>query len=154
MTFTFNYTHPLIGDYRISATDKGITRISFGHYEKTTQEIIETPLIKQLNKELISYFNGKNSHFTTPFILSGTPFQHKVWETICKIPYGETLSYKTLALLCGSPKGARAVASACHCNPLLFIIPCHRVIGSNGSLTGYAGGLPIKEKLLKMEKGE
>ena len=86
-----------------------------------------------------------------PLSLKGTPFQMKVWEELRKIPYGETLSYGQIAENVGNPKAARAVGMANNKNPIMIIVPCHRVIGKNGKLVGYAGGVDIKEKLLKIE---
>jgi O-6-methylguanine DNA methyltransferase len=93
---------------------------------------------------------AKGIHLPFPLPLHGTPFQRKVWEEMQKIPFGETVSYKELAIRCGS--GARAIGGACHRNPFLLIVPCHRVIQTNGSLGGFAAGLPIKEQLLDFEK--
>lgn len=108
-------------------------------------------IIAQTIKELDEYFSGNRSSFTVPYKLIGTDFQKSVWSELCKISYGETISYKRLAENIGLPKAIRAVASACRANPLCIIIPCHRVIGSNRKLTGYNGGLPIKKHLLDLE---
>jgi methylated-DNA-[protein]-cysteine S-methyltransferase len=101
--------------------------------------------------ELTEYFAGKRAVFDFPIEIIGTDFQRRVWNELIKIPYGETRSYKFIAEAVGNPKACRAVGMAVHCNPLCIVIPCHRVIGSNGSLTGYAGGLDFKEALLKIE---
>jgi O-6-methylguanine DNA methyltransferase len=102
--------------------------------------------------ELDAYFAGKIRQFTVPIDLRGTNFQRQVWEKLCGIPYGETRSYGQIAYATGWIIGARAVGQAIGRNPISIIVPCHRVIGSNGSLTGYGGGLPRKIALLKLEK--
>jgi O-6-methylguanine DNA methyltransferase len=102
--------------------------------------------------QLLEYFTGKRREFTIPLHQMGTPFQLKVWEELSRIPYGETRSYGELAKKVGNPKGQRAVGMANNRNPLGIVVPCHRVIGKNGSLTGYAGGLDVKKKLLELEK--
>jgi AraC family transcriptional regulator of adaptative response/methylated-DNA-[protein]-cysteine methyltransferase len=105
-----------------------------------------------LQKELDEYFNGTRKEFTVRLDAPGTPFQKAVWECLLKIPYGETRSYKMQAILLGRPLAVRAVASANGCNRISIVIPCHRVIGENGDLTGYGGGLVRKKWLLEHEK--
>jgi methylated-DNA-[protein]-cysteine S-methyltransferase len=105
-------------------------------------------IIDQLNR----YFAGDLKNFTLPMAPEGTNFQRRVWQNLCDIPYGETISYGQLAQRIGNPNASRAVGLANGSNPIPIIIPCHRVIGSNGKLTGYGGGLPIKEKLLALER--
>ncbi len=102
--------------------------------------------------QLRAYFAGKLERFELPLAPDGTPFQLKVWRRLCDIPYGETISYGELARRIGNPNASRAVGLANGSNPIPIVIPCHRVIGSNGKLTGYGGGLPIKEKLLALER--
>ncbi len=102
-------------------------------------------------EQLRSYFAGKRTAFDLPLVVEGTEFQRKVWTALRTIPYGETISYKELAERVGSPKAVRAVGSANGANPIPIIIPCHRVIGNDGSLTGFGGGLPLKRKLLRLE---
>jgi methylated-DNA-[protein]-cysteine S-methyltransferase len=101
--------------------------------------------------QLQSYFAGERTNFDLPLLLEGTDFQKKVWTALQEIPYGETISYKKLAETVGSPKGVRAVGAANGANPIPIIIPCHRVIGHDGSLTGFGGGLPLKKQLLELE---
>lgn len=105
-------------------------------------------------KELCEYLKGQRSAFDFPYELHGTDFQKKVWQSLCQIPYGETRSYKQLAEAIGSPKASRAVGAANGKNPIMIIVPCHRVIGNNGSLTGYAGGLDMKQRLLALEQNK
>lgn len=111
----------------------------------------ETPLIKKAAAQLTEYFAGNRQTFDFPIAPSGTEFQKRVWQALREIPYGETASYGEIAEKAGCPKGARAVGMACNRNPILIVIPCHRVIGANGSLTGFGGGLDVKERLLGLE---
>ena len=110
-----------------------------------------TEVTRQIRGELKDYFEGKLTKFSTPMVLTGTPFQRQVWEALCVIPYGETCSYAELAVAVGSEKAVRAVAGSNARNALAIVIPCHRVIGKNGSLSGYAGGVERKLQLLKAE---
>ena len=137
-----------IGKIYISADKKNILEISFNkpNYDKN-----ETPLIKKTFLELEEYFNGQRKTFYLPLKLEGTDFQKKVWKELIKIPYGKTISYKELATSIGNEKACRAVGMANNKNKIMIVIPCHRVIGSNGDLTGYAGGLNIKQQLLELE---
>lgn len=112
----------------------------------------ENIFTQQIAQELEAYFKGDLKTFETPLDMMGTPFQRDVWNVLKSIPYGETRSYKDQADILGNPKAVRAVASANGCNQLAIVIPCHRVIGSDGSLTGYAGGLERKEWLLRHER--
>ena len=112
----------------------------------------ENALLLELEKQLKEYFAKELKEFTLPITLVGTPFQEEVWKVLQTIPYGETRTYKEQAIAVGNPKGVRAVANANSKNRLSIIVPCHRVIGSNGTLTGYAGGLSRKEFLLNLEK--
>lgn len=114
--------------------------------------IQDTRLLLQAQEEIAEYFAGKRRSFTVPFRAAGTDFQERVWQALLQIPYGETRTYGQIAVEAGSPKGARAVGMACNRNPVMILIPCHRVIGSDGSLTGFGGGLPMKEYLLRIEK--
>jgi len=111
----------------------------------------ETPLIKEAANQLEEYFNGKRNKFNLPLVLHGTVFQEKVWKALQTIPFGETCSYGKLAAMIGNPKACRAAGMANNRNPIMIVIPCHRVIGHDGNLTGYAGGLELKQKLLELE---
>lgn len=110
-----------------------------------------SPVLEKTIAWLNDYFSGKNVTFSLPVRLIGTQFQLKVWNALKSIPYGSTVSYNDIALSIGRPSAVRAVANAIGANPISIIIPCHRVIGSNGTLTGYAGGLEIKRALLDIE---
>lgn len=114
----------------------------------------ETELLKKAAGQLREYLQGGRKFFNLPLAPEGTAFQKQVWEALTKIPYGETSSYGKLAGNIGRPGAARAVGMANNRNPIPVIIPCHRVIGADGSLVGYGGGLPIKEMLLALEKGK
>ena len=146
--YQFTY-HTPIGKICIAEDDGLITHIS---YKQLNFAIKETPLIKKTYNELNEYFAGTRKIFDIPIKLNGTPFQIKVWEALKNITYGKTASYKDIAKTIGNEKACRAVGMANNKNPIIIIIPCHRIIGSNGNLTGYAGGLAIKNKLLELEK--
>lgn len=111
----------------------------------------ETPLLLETKRQLSEYFDGARSSFSLPLAPRGTVFQQAVWKQLEAIPYGETRTYGQIAAALGKPTASRAVGGANHNNPIAIVIPCHRVIGANGKLTGYAGGLEIKEKLLRLE---
>lgn len=111
----------------------------------------ETELSKRTQEQLAQYFAGKRKTFELPVFYRGTPFRQHVWDALCTIPYGQTRSYQDIAKLIGSPKAVRAVGQANHDNPLLILVPCHRVIRKNGDIHGYACGDSVKEFLLKLE---
>ena len=111
----------------------------------------DTPLLREARMQLQAYFEGERQTFTLPLRLVGTAFQQEIWEVLRKIPYGKTCSYAAIAQQIGRPRAVRAVANAIGANPLSLLIPCHRVIGSSGNLTGYAGGLAAKRWLLAHE---
>ena len=111
-----------------------------------------TPFLRSAAKEIKEYLNGKRRVFDIPLKLSGTDFQLSVWHTLLTIPYGETRSYRDIAEQTGNAKACRAVGMANHWNPIAIIVPCHRVIGADGSLTGFGGGLAVKQQLLELEK--
>ena len=113
----------------------------------------KTPLLAEANRQISQYLQGERRCFSLPLSFHGTPFQELVWRGLMDIPYGCTVSYSELARRIGRPGASRAVGAANHVNPLPLILPCHRVIGKNGSLTGYAGGLHWKRFLLDLEKG-
>ena len=111
-------------------------------------------VLRNVCQELDRYFAGKLQRFTTRLAFNGTAFQNAVWQELTRIPYGETISYLDLAKRIEKPTAVRAVGMANGANPIAIIVPCHRVIGSNGSLTGFGGGLPTKRALLELEKGQ
>ena len=112
----------------------------------------ETPLLQTAAREILEYLDGNRKAFTVPLSMNGTAFQMADWKALMTIPYGETRSYQEIAHLIGKPRACRAVGHANNQNPISIIIPCHRVIGKNGSMTGYGGGLAIKEFLLNLER--
>jgi methylated-DNA-[protein]-cysteine S-methyltransferase len=141
-----------IGRIGIAENKKAITNLYFENSFSEKYDIVEeTPLLKKAYLELEEYFNGNRKLFDLPLAPTGTEFQKKVWKALEEIPYGETRSYKEIATYIGNEKACRAVGMANNRNPIPIFIPCHRVIGSNGDLTGYAGGLDLKKKLLKIE---
>ena len=112
----------------------------------------QTPLLLQTKKQLAQYFAGERKVFTLPLAPHGTPFQQQVWQALLAVPYGQTVSYGEIARRIGRPKAVRAVGMACNRNPLVIMVPCHRIVGKNGRLVGYAGGVDIKQKLLNLEQ--
>ena len=112
---------------------------------------VTSPIIEQTKTQLNEYFEGKRTTFDMPLLFVGTDFQQSVWQTLIKIPLGQTASYLELSKLLGNEKAIRAVAAANGANAISIIVPCHRIIGSDGSLVGYAGGLAAKKALLKLE---
>lgn len=156
MIFGFFYDMP-IGRIFISEDGTGINVINLvdeveEKYYINNYIIEETKLIKKATAQLREYFEGNRKEFNIKLNPHGTIFQKKVWNAMLQIPYGETRSYKEIAEAIGNKNASRAVGMANHNNPIMCIIPCHRVIGSDGSLTGYRGGIKIKEKLLELEK--
>ena len=148
------YYNTKIGRIGIEENGTAITKIYF--INKDVQEEIleknETELLKEAIKQLNEYLDGKRSSFDLMLEPTGTEFQNKVWNALKEIPFGETRSYGEIAKIIGNEKAARAVGMANNKNPIPIIVPCHRVIGTNGKLVGYAGGLDIKERLLNLEK--
>lgn len=147
MYFTYDTK---IGKLTIAANAEAITAISFGEIQAGQK--VETPLIKKASKQLNEYLAGQRCDFDLPLQALGTEFQKKVWAELQKIPYGEVRSYKQLAIMAGNAKACRAVGMANNKNPLAIVVPCHRIIGSNGKLVGYAGGLNVKSALLELEQ--
>ncbi|MFL0268719.1 methylated-DNA--[protein]-cysteine S-methyltransferase [Candidatus Clostridium radicumherbarum] len=145
------YYETKIGKIGIVENGTAITRVDFGEIIPKDVNLAETALLKKAYKELQEYFDGKRQVFDLPLAPEGTEFQKKVWKVLQEIPYGKTYSYKDVAIKVGNEKASRAVGMANNKNPIAIFIPCHRVIGSNGKLVGYAGGLDVKEMLLTLE---
>ena len=139
------------GDMTLAEENGALTSLSF---QALSGPDSPTPLLKRGIRELDEYFAGKRTSFDLPLHLSGTPFQLAVWRALAEIPYGALETYGGLAARIGKPKAARAVGMGCHNNPLPIIIPCHRVVGHNGSLTGFGGGLGLKQALISLESAE
>lgn len=145
------YYDTSIGRIGLVENGKAIVYLSFGEIELKDIVIKETKLLKTAYNELNEYLNGLRNDFSLPLEPHGTEFQLKVWKALTEIPYGETRSYKEIAERIGNSKASRAVGLANNRNPISIFIPCHRVIGANGKLVGYGGGLDIKVKLLSLE---
>lgn len=142
-----------LGEITIFERDGALIRIAL-HADAAGQDAAErrdTPLIRQAKEQLLAFFAGDRTRFSLPIQPLGTPFQLQVWQALRDIPYGETRTYAQIAAQVQNPRACRAVGGACHANPLLIVIPCHRVIGADGALTGFGAGLAAKEKLLKLE---
>lgn len=139
-----------VGQLTLRAEPEALLAVLFGDQRQGLPE--DGPVLDQAERELAEYFSGKRRIFTVPVRLSGTEFQKKVWEALREIPYGETTTYGRIAARIGRPGACRAVGMANHRNAIPIIIPCHRVIGADGGLTGYAGGLNVKSYLLDWER--
>jgi len=137
-----------IGKLWLEADKKYLRRISFLPLEGNN---ISTPVLELAKQELEEYTNGKRQFFTVPILAKGSPFQEKIWSCLQRIPYGKVWTYRQLAEAAEYPSAFRAAGNANHANPLPIIIPCHRVINSNGDIGGYGGGREIKQKLLNLE---
>ena len=149
MIYQYSYETKL-GSVTIVEEDGALLAITTHRtYEGIKQE---TPLINEAYRQLSEYLLGERKRFDLPLNPQGTVFQLQVWKSLCDIPYGETRSYKQIAEAIGNPKAVRAVGMANNRNPLLIVVPCHRVIGANRKLVGYAAGIEKKEFLLKLEK--
>ena len=142
----------IIGPIEIVEEDGYIIKLGFSIDDKVEKE--ETNLIKVTYKQIEEYLLGNRKKITVPIKLKGTEFQKKVWNALLEIPYGKTMSYKQIAEKIGNPKACRAVGMANHNNPIAIIVPCHRVIGNNRKLVGYAGGVEVKQKLLEIESNK
>ncbi len=145
----------------LASSDNGLVQIGLAAREKFLSEVQkkypESDLVEDDSKnhavvdQLSEYFRGKRMTFSVPIRFDGTDFQNKVWHALTEIPYGQTVTYKEVAEKIGNPKAVRAVGNANNRNPIAIVVPCHRVIGADGKLVGYGGGLEMKEKLLKLE---
>jgi len=150
------YVDSPVGRLLVAGDDNAVRRIEFpqdgtpGRPEAGWHESIGGPL-QEAVRQLREYFSGARTEFDLPLAPEGTIFQRNVWSRLQEIPYGQTISYGELARRVGNPKASRAVGAANGCNPLPIVIPCHRVIGANGKLTGFGGGLPTKQLLLSLE---
>jgi methylated-DNA-[protein]-cysteine S-methyltransferase len=143
-----------IGKIGIASENGAVTRVLFAtDAVPQNAEIGETDVIREAFRQLEAYFSGELQTFTVPLAPHGTDFMCSVWKALCNVPFGKTASYKDIALAVGNPKAVRAVGQANNKNPIPLFIPCQRVIGSNGTLTGYRGGLEMKKKLLELERG-
>lgn len=158
MTTVYTVTDSPLGPILIAAAADALTHISFldgtGPVEPAPDwQRDDTPVLRRAAGQLAAYFAGARTRFELPLRPAGTAFQQHVWRALTGIPYGATVSYGELARRIGRPSASRAVGAANGRNPLPIVVPCHRVVGHDGRLTGYAGGLPIKERLLALERG-
>ena len=145
--------HSTFGSFTILSDDYYIRKIEFGKHPPPDNAVWQEnhPLLQEAERQMKEYFSGKRKTFSLPLAPDGTQFQKAVWALLQQIPYGETISYGALAKRLDRPKAARAIGGACHRNPIVIVIPCHRVVGVNGHLTGFGGGIPLKKALLKLE---
>jgi len=146
-----------LGTFILQGDEKGITRVILpGTRSRPKKSVNASPrsvaILEKAAGQIIEFINGERTIFNLPLSISGTDFQMRVWDIIKSIPFGHTLSYGAIGQQLGDKKKARAVGGAANANPVPLIIPCHRVIGSNGNLTGFAGGLKLKKRLLALEK--
>lgn len=138
-----------VGVLTMKSDGENLTELRFGDQRVGLDSC---PILKQAAEQVSEYFSGQRREFTIPLKAEGTAFQCKVWDALRSIPYGETATYADIAGIVGNPKAYRAVGGANNRNPLAIVVPCHRVIGANGKLVGYAGGMDVKEYLLKLEQ--
>ena len=159
MSLAYKMIHSPVGNLKLVASDKGLVAILWQNDKPTRvrlNELVEDPthpILLDTERELGEYFAGKRKAFSIPLDMRGTPFQKNVWHALRAIPFGETRSYGQLAKQLGNPQAMRAVGAANGRNPISIIAPCHRVVGSTGKLTGFAGGLDVKARLLALEAG-
>jgi methylated-DNA-[protein]-cysteine S-methyltransferase len=146
-----------VGKLKLVASDKGLAAILWENDDPTRIQLDagpeneKHPVLLETGRQLAEYFDGKRSHFSLQLDPVGTEFQNKVWQALLTIPFGETRSYGQIAKQIGNAKAMRAVGAANGRNPISIVVPCHRVIGASGKLTGFAGGLEVKEYLLALE---
>jgi methylated-DNA-[protein]-cysteine S-methyltransferase len=158
MSLSYKFIASPIGTLKLVASDQGLVAILWERDNprrvrlSDLAEHPEHPILVQTETELKEYFAGKRDAFTVPLDMRGTPFQKQVWEALLSIPFGETRTYGQLANRLGNPKATRAVGAANGRNPIAIVVPCHRVIGFSGKLTGFAGGLEAKAHLLQLER--
>jgi methylated-DNA-[protein]-cysteine S-methyltransferase len=162
---TFRFLDTPVGRLLLARDETGVRQIHFSTGADLRKPVVGADLqvgpwnhdegaFEDVVAQLTEYFEGRRRQFDLPLAPEGTPFQRRVWNALLDIPYGETISYGQLASRIGQKSASRAVGLANGSNPLPIVIPCHRVIGANGKLTGYGGGLAIKERLLAHERGE
>jgi methylated-DNA-[protein]-cysteine S-methyltransferase len=158
MAFAYEIINSPVGKLKLVAGDKGLVAVLWENDKPNrvrVGELVERrfhPVLVDAERQLGEYFRGKRSSFSIALDMRGTSFQRNVWEALLAIPFGETRSYRDLAKKLGNPQATRAVGAANGRNPISIIVPCHRVIGSNGKLTGFAGGLETKAHLLDLEQ--
>ncbi|CAK9884484.1 MAG: Methylated-DNA--protein-cysteine methyltransferase, constitutive [Candidatus Erwinia impunctatus] len=159
MDYFFKMIASPVGELTLIASEEGIAAVLWENENpsrirlKANELANDFPLLRDAEKQLGEYFTGQRTQFSLKLAPEGTVFQRSVWQVLQQIPYGETRSYQQVAALAGYPRAVRAVGAANGRNPLSILVPCHRVIGANGKLTGFAGGLETKAFLLDLESG-
>lgn len=157
MSLAYKFVDSPVGQLKLVVSAKGLVAILWENDSprrvqlKDLSEDVNHPVLLKAEGQLSEYFTGKRKSFSLPLDMRGTPFQNSVWEALLAIPFGETRSYGELAKQLGNPRATRAVGAANGRNPISIVVPCHRVIGSSGKLTGFAGGLDVKARLLELE---
>ncbi len=160
MSLSYKVMDSPVGKLKMVASEKGLVAILWENDKPTRVPLSEMmedsrqKILVETERQLSEYFAGKRQAFDLPLDMRGTQFQKDVWEALLAIPFGETRSYGELAKKLGSPTASRAVGAANGRNPISIVVPCHRVIGASGKLTGFAGGLDVKERLLGLERGK
>lgn len=158
MRFAYKTFHSPVGKLKLVASDKGLIAVLWENDKPNRVRLGELvkrhshPVLMEAERQLGEYFEGKRRSFSVALDMRGTPFQKNVWEALLAIPFGETRSYRDIAKKLGNPEATRAVGAANGRNPISIIVPCHRVIGLNGKLRGFAGGLETKARLLELEQ--
>ncbi|HEY1096000.1 MAG TPA: methylated-DNA--[protein]-cysteine S-methyltransferase [Alphaproteobacteria bacterium] len=157
MSYVYKIAKTPVGHLKLVASDKGLAAILWENDNpnrvrlSVTGEKMDHPVLQEAEQQLQDYFAGKRQTFSVPLDFNGTDFQKQVWQSLLTIPFGQTRSYAQIAQQIGNAKAVRAVGAANGKNPISIIAPCHRVIGANGTLTGFAGGLKVKQFLLELE---
>jgi methylated-DNA-[protein]-cysteine S-methyltransferase len=160
MSLSYDRVDSPLGEILIVAADAGLTGLHFVDQKYFPKDAgswtrrSDHPVLGAARTQLEEYFAGRRRDFDLPLAPRGTPFQQQVWKLLCEIPYGTTMSYGALAAKLGQPTASRAVGAANGRNPIGVVVPCHRVVGSGGALTGYAGGIARKQALLALEQGQ
>jgi methylated-DNA-[protein]-cysteine S-methyltransferase len=157
MNYIYKTTPTPVGELKLIASEKGLAAVLWENDDPkrarfSAERDERNAILIKTELQLREYFAGERTKFSIPLDMQGTDFQKSVWRGLLAIPFGETRSYGQLAKLLNHPRASRAVGAAIGKNPVSIIVPCHRVIGSNGKLTGFAGGLDVKEKLLRLEQ--
>jgi methylated-DNA-[protein]-cysteine S-methyltransferase len=160
MSLATKTTRSPVGELKLVASDRGLVAVLWPGDGPRRVRLDDTvmdekhPILIETAGQLSEYFDGRRKRFSIPLDMRGTPFQKDVWNALLRIPFGDTRSYQQLANQLGNPQATRAVGAANGRNPISIIVPCHRVIGSSGRLTGFAGGLEVKARLLELERGD
>ncbi len=155
MSLVYRKIKTQVGTLKLVANSKALVAILWGDEKRvklgSMKKDVSNAILAETEKQLAEYFDGKRKTFSIPLEATGTEFQNQIWKELRRIPYGKTISYLELAKKMGRPKGARAAGMATGKNPISILVPCHRVIGADGRLTGFAGGISAKKTLLQLE---